>query len=48
MLTQFETDMIARAVRALQEIADELRSIRELKTQELADKNTKKADKQKN
>ena len=41
-LTQFETNMISRAVYALESIAEELRNIRELKAQEVADKNTKK------
>lgn len=44
MLTQFETDMISRAVHALENIADELRNLRELKAQEAADKNAKEAD----
>ena len=35
MHTQFEVDMLARAVHALEAIADELRAIRELKTQEV-------------
>ena len=47
MLTKFETDMIARAVYALETIADELRTIRELKTQDISDKKTKKSDKPK-
>lgn len=34
-LTQWEQDMVSRAVNALEAIADELRSIRELKTQEV-------------
>ncbi len=38
MLTQFETNMISRAVHALESIADELRNLRELKAQEAADK----------
>lgn len=42
MLTQFETDMISRAVYALESIAEELRNLRELKAQEVADKNAKK------
>ena len=44
MLTQFETDMITRTVHALEAIADELRMIRELKTQEAADNAAKEAD----
>lgn len=35
MHTQFEVDMIARAVHALEAIAEELRNLRELKTQEI-------------
>ncbi len=34
-LTQWEQDMVSRAVNALETIADELRNIRELKTQEV-------------
>lgn len=34
MLTQFETDMICRAVRALEKIADELKILNERKTKE--------------
>lgn len=44
MLTKFETDMISRAVYALESIAEELRNLRELKTQEVANKNAKEAD----
>ena len=44
-LTQFETNMISRAVYALESIAEELRNLRELKAQEVADKNAKEADK---
>ena len=35
MLTQFEMDSISRAVHALQEIAEELKKLRELKEREL-------------
>lgn len=45
MLTQFETDMISRAVYALESIAEELRNLRELKAQEVADKNAKEIGK---
>ena len=45
MLTQFETNMISRAVYALESIAEELRNLRELKAQEVADKNAKETDK---
>lgn len=45
MLTQFETNMISRAVHALEGIAEELRNLRELKAQEAANKNAKDADK---
>ena len=45
MLTKFENDMISRAVYALESIAEELRNLRELKTQEVADKNAKETDK---
>lgn len=48
MLTQFETNMISRAVYALESIAEELRNLRELKAQEAADKNAKEADKPQN
>ena len=48
MLTKFETDMISRAVYALENIAEELRFLRELKTQEAANKNTKEADESQN
>ncbi len=34
-LTHWEKDMVSRAVNALETIADELRNIRELKTQEV-------------
>ena len=44
MLTKFENDMISRAVYALESIAEELRNLRELKTQEVANKNAKEAD----
>ena len=44
MHTQFEVDMIARITHALEAIADELRMLRELKTQEAADKAAKEAD----
>ena len=44
MLTQFETNMISRAVYALESIAEELRNLRELKAQEAANKNAKDAD----
>lgn len=37
-LTQFEMDAIMRGVHALESIAEELRNLRELKTQELKDK----------
>ena len=43
-LTQFETNMISRIVHALESIAEELRFLRELKTQEVANKNAKEAD----
>ena len=35
MLTQFEMDSISRGIRALESIAEELRNLHELKTQEL-------------
>lgn len=41
MLTQFEMDSITKAVYALQAIADELRKIRELKTQEVKESEKK-------
>ena len=44
MHTQFEVDMLARAVHALEAIADELRALRELKTREVADKKVKEKD----
>lgn len=48
MLTQFEMDSITKAVYALQAIADELRKIRELKTQELKENEDKKDEKKLN
>ena len=34
MLTQFEIDMVSRAVKALETIADELKNLNEQKTKE--------------
>lgn len=42
MLTQFEMNAISKAVNALENIAEELRNLRELKTQELKEKEDKK------
>ena len=42
MLTQFETNMISRAVYALESIAEELQNLRKLKEQELTNKKSKR------
>lgn len=48
MLTQFETDAISKAVNALETIAEELRNLRKLKTQELKENEDKKNEKKLN
>ena len=48
MLTQFEMDAITKAVYALQAIAEELRKIRELKTQEFKENEDRKDEKKLN
>jgi len=43
MLTQFETDMIARAVHALESIAEELKALQKMKAEEREEARTEKA-----
>lgn len=41
MLTQFEIDMVHRAVKALEKIADELKILNEQKTKEIKEQTNK-------